>query len=37
MQQTTLYAADILQAEALGERFMDAPDKLYAGIIETLT
>ena len=37
MQQTVLYAADILQAEALGERFMDAPEKLYAGIIELLT
>ena len=37
MQQTVLYAADILQAEALGESFMNAPEKLYAGIIEILT
>ena len=37
MQQTTLYAADILQAETLGERFMEAPEKLYAGIIDLLS
>ena len=37
MIQTTLYAADILQAEAVGESFLRAPEKLYAGVIDLLT
>lgn len=37
MLRTVLYAADILQAEAVGESFMNAPEKLYAGIIDILT
>ncbi len=37
MLQTVLYAADILQAEAVGESFLRAPEKLYAGIIDNLT
>ena len=37
MMQTVLYAADILQAEALGESFLAAPERLYGGIINDLT
>ncbi len=37
MLQTTLYAADALQAEAVSERFLAAPEKLYAGVIDLLT
>ncbi len=37
MMQTTLYAADALQAEAVSERFLAAPEKLYAGLIDLLT
>ena len=36
MLRTVLYAADILQAEAVGESFMNAPEKLYAGIVDIL-
>ena len=37
MMQTTLYAADALQAEAVSERFLLAPERIYAGIIDNLT
>ena len=37
MMQTTLYAADALQAESVCERFLSAPEKLYAGVIDLLT
>ena len=37
MMQTTLYAADALQAEAVGESFLAAPEKLYTGVIDLLT
>ena len=37
MMQTTLYAADYLQAQLAGENFMKNPDKLYAGIIDALS
>ena len=37
MMQTRLYAADAMQAEAVGERFLAAPEKLYAGVIDLLT
>ena len=37
MMQTTLYAADALQAEAVSERFLRAPEKIYAGIVDNLT
>ena len=37
MLRTVLYAADILQAEAVGESFLRAPEKLYASIIDNLT
>ncbi|MBE6716264.1 MAG: DUF4364 family protein [Ruminococcaceae bacterium] len=37
MMQTKLFAADYLQAELVGENFMKNPDKLYSGIIDSLT
>ena len=37
MMRTTLYAADALQAEAVSERFLSAPEKLYSGLIDLLT
>lgn len=37
MMQTVLYAADTMQAEAVGESFMKCPEKLYGGIIDLLT
>ena len=37
MMQTKLFAADYLQAELVGENFMDNPHKLYNGIIDALT
>ena len=37
MMQTTLYAADALQAEAVSESFLRSPEKLYAGVIDLLT
>ena len=37
MMQTVLYAADTMQAEAVGESFLRAPEKLYSGIIDLLT
>ena len=37
MMRTTLYAADSLQAQALGDSFLNAPEKLYGAIIDTLT
>ncbi len=37
MMQATLYAADALQAEAVSERFLAAPERLYAGVIDLLT
>ena len=37
MLRTTLYAADSLQAQALGDAFLNAPEKLYGAVIDTLT
>lgn len=37
MMRTILYAADMLQAEAVGEKFLRQPEKLYSGIIDLLT
>ena len=37
MMQTVLYAADSIQANSICERFLQAPEKLYAGIVEILT
>ncbi len=37
MMQTVLYAADSLQANSICERFLQAPEKLYAGIVDILT
>ena len=37
MMQTTIFAADYLQAQLVGENFMKNPDRLYSGIIDSLT
>ncbi len=37
MMQTTLYAADSIQANAIADAFMQDPARLYAGIIEALS
>lgn len=37
MMQTKLYAADYLQAQQVGENFMNDPHKLYNGIIDAIT
>ena len=37
MMRATLYAADSLQAQALGDAFLRAPEKLYGAVIDTLT
>lgn len=37
MMQTVLYAADSMQANALGENFLQNPAKLYAGIVDAVT
>ena len=37
MMRTVLYAADAIQADAVGEKFLQNPEKLYTGIIDILT
>ena len=37
MMQTVVFAADYLQAQLLGENFVNDPQKLYSGIIDSLT
>jgi len=37
LMQTTLYAADYMQAEVMAQRFRDDPSKLYLSILDTLT
>ena len=37
MMQTTLYAADSIQANAIADAFMRDPTRLYAGIIDSLS
>ena len=37
MMQTVLYVSDSLQADKIGENFLLHPEKLYGGIVDTLT
>ncbi len=37
MMQTKLFAADYMQAQLVGERFLEKPERLYSGIIDALT